>query len=174
MLIFNLINNSFSNYLDIFYMFSYTLCKIILDIFFSSLFYIVKQGILIFSNLLRNDFWKFCIKHFYRLSAYILHILRFINKRLLKPNFRYRIYGGFGKLRPIKILFYLYFFLLIIAIWKRRNMYHFFNTLYNYYFFCFFMILFLFVFLKSLLGGVFISYFLALNLVFIFVYLNLK
>lgn len=124
--------NFMMDFLDFFYIFSFTLYKVWYN-FLLKFFYYFSKVVLI--NILKfiNTFIAaetvlFLDKVIYK----VYKKWKVFNRNIFKLRRRIAMYYRFGKFRSFRDLFYFFLFVILVFIWKKRNLYRRSVVIYSY------------------------------------------
>lgn len=158
---------------DLWWVINYNVYKICCNFLISCLYYIIG---IIGPTIIKYTNYKFIYKiwdFFLSCFEYIESFYLIYNRWIFKYNKRRKIFYRFNFLEPFRLLFYIYFLILLTYIWKRRTMYR--KTYLVYYYLVFyFFALFLALFIDSLIGYPWWSAFIGLTISWIIIILCLK
>jgi len=172
--IFNFVaDDMVKHFMDGWFIFKYLLYRFCYNLFLTSLQYIyiyIFSVLVPFINLKGILYMNFILKKCYFILYYIFIK---INRRFFRYKKRTKLYYRFGFIKPFRFLFYIYFLIILIFIWKRRTMYK--NFYYIYYYLLFYFItLFIAIFIYSLSSYYYLSILFSLTFTFLIFMLCLK
>lgn len=172
-IILNFNEESIDKLLNLIYHLTYIFYKILNTIFLNIFFYIGRFLMINIVYFINTILAKNLLLKIISIKNTIRDFLVHYNTRIFKWRKRYALYCRFGKLKNVKLLFYITFFIILVYIWQNRNLYRY-NFPIKYYFYYFISFMLLSIFLYGIIDNWIISEILALFISFFFIILTLK